>query len=974
MNALRPPCQPSSCAPAAWFASAAVVATEPRRAGWTLWATVLALLLAAPSPVLAADSAASADGAPAETGPSGTSGEPAGVDEEAGGLGSGADASEADDAGGVAPDAVEIAAPPRHGDDGRVDLTSAAARWPTLLPALDAYRRRRYAAARAAAVPLMDSDDRELRVAAGWIAAQSATRLGDGAAAEQAWRQLERSGPLADRARIELARRAESRGDAGRAIALLAAVSAEHLEIDEVRLRRLALHLDRGELDDARRAADLLVPDRLPAGLRPQWELLHGDLERRSLHRGKAIAAYLRAARSGGDAVRDAALERLAALGAAPTPLQRVELLLNHPLLRDGRPRHGQTAKVRRARIRLVEAAAALSPGLLEYAQGVIASAARESRSEALTLLARAAAAAQDDDVAAMALYRRGDLLGKMERDAEAAVDLDAALQRARDAEVARTVRFRLARLLLYLGRGLDGERLLQEAVVKDAGTVHELLALWGLGWRRWQIGDLEEAARYLNRLSERAGNAIAGSTQPWRAKAGYWLARIDAARGDAAGANARYAEVAARWPQSYYGVIASDRLHERDTEAAAKIQGSPPPVGDEPTPRIQDVDLRPDARLAEIALLVRLGEREQARRLLRARLAHGLPAGAIQLLALLYAADGQHQAALAVLERYVRTASAPDASTLALWRGAFPTPFRDAFERAAHETGVPRALLYAIARTESSFVPTAQSGVGAVGLMQLLPPVAVRIAALWGLPAKAAKRLKTPSANVALGARYLKELSRLVHDNHALVAAGYNAGPYAVRRWLEPANGQPSDVLVEALPSAGARSYAMMVVATAASYAWLYPAWDELEALRNGRPLRTPSTPGPFLVGRPAQTPPATAATLQAIVGDGSEDDDDGRALEPASPESATRPAEARAAAAQTNAKAQRGRHQKAKPSVGRGGAKKRAALGGRKRGREPTARTRSGPSLRKSAPAGGKRARTAARTAEVQRRRARL
>lgn len=944
------------------------------RLAWMRLAAALALLLTTPAAVCGATSASPADGAPGHAGAAGATSEPAGDEEEVSGQNGTADDAEADDAGGVAPDAVEVATPPRPGDDGRVDLSSATARWPTLLPALDAYRRRKFAAAHAAAAPLMDSTDRELRAAAGWIAAQAASRLGDRAAAEQAWRQLERSGALADRARIELARFAEARGDPGRAIALLAAVGAEHLEIDEVRLRRLALHLDRGELTEARRVHEMLLSDRLPAALRPQWELLHGDLERRSGQRSLAIGAYLRAARAGGDVVRDAALERLAALGAAPTPLQRVELLLNHPLLRDGRPRHGQTAQVRRARIRAVEAAASLSPGLLEYAQGVIASAGREGRGDALTLLARAAVAAQDDDVAAMALYRRGDLLGKMERDAEAAVDLDAALQRARDVEVARTIRFRLARLLLYLGRGLDGERLLQEAVVKDAGTVHELLALWGLGWRRWQIGDLEESARYLTRLSERAGNAIAGSTQPWRAKAGYWLARIDAARGDAASANVRYAEVAARWPQSYYGVIAHDRLHERDAEAAAKIQGSPPPVGDEPTPRIEDIDLRPDARLAEIALLVRLGEREQARRLLRARLAHGLPAGAVQLLALLHAADGQHQAALAVLERYVRTASAPDASTLALWRGAFPTPFRDAFERAAAETGVPRALLYAIARTESSFVPTAQSGVGAVGLMQLMPPVAVRIAALWGLPAKAAKRLRTPSANVALGARYLRELSRLVHDNHALVAAGYNAGPYAVRRWLEPASGQPSDVLVEALPSAGARSYAMTVVATAASYGWLYPAWNELGALRGGRPVRTPSTPGPFLVGRPAQTPPAAPATLQAIVGDGSEDGDEARDCERPGDDAPARTAMARGAVATRHGKVQPGSQRKTKASIGRAGPTKRAAFGRGKRGREPSARQSPGRGMRKAAPAGGKRERTATRTAEVHRRRARL
>ena len=100
------------------------------------------------------------------------------------------------------------------------------------------------------------------------------------------------------------------------------------------------------------------------------------------------------------------------------------------------------------------------------------------------------------------------------------------------------------------------------------------------------------------------------------------------------------------------------------------------------------------------------------------------------------------------------------------------PPAFRTAFAKAAAKTGVPLQLLVATAYQESRMNPQAQSGVGARGLLQLMPATA-RELRLDG---------DDPRANVLAGARYLRQmLDRF--GNVDLALAAYNAGPGAVER-----------------------------------------------------------------------------------------------------------------------------------------------------------------------------------------------
>lgn len=760
------------------------------------------------------------------------------------------DEPERDDGDDVAEDAVELAGAMTAGDLPVFDLSPLERTHPEIEPLLAACRAGRHHRVLRLVEAWSAHADAQVRAAADWCAARAAQASGDGARARAIWTRATAGGPLVDRAHLELAAYARRTGDLDGALRHWAAVRPDHPEAGGAALDRAAILLDRDDVAAAAAAIAPLVGARLPVRQRPRLALLRGDVARRQGRRDDAVAAYLAAWRAGDATLGGLALERLVALGRPPAPLERVvRMLQDRALRRRARSKDQRLAK--RAALAELDALAAASPGLADYAHGMLAARTRAERPRAVELLGAAVAQATDHAIASTAGLELGDLLGKMGRDDEAVSVLEGALSRAGEHPVAHRIRWRLHRLYLYLGRGLDAERLLTTLVATGPHARYGLLALWSLAWRRYALGDLGEAQRFLVRLDAVAGAALTGTRQPWRAKAGYWLGRVQADLGAAAAARQHWLEVARRWPQSYYGLLALDRLGEIDPALAARQQGSPPPDhADAAPPRPPEIRLARHERLAEVVLLVRIGEHRAARNQLRDLLARGLPPGAVQLLAALYAADGHERAALAVLQRYVRRAGRPDRSTLTLWRAAFPTPFAKDIDKASQESGVPRSLIYAIARTESAFEPTARSGAGAYGLMQLLPKVGDKIAELWNLRKPGKRGLLRAGPNIACGARYLAELGRFFRGNTALLAVGYNAGPYAAQRWLKAGGQVPTDVYVEALPSGGARSYAMTVVSVAATYAWLYPEWAEVGLQRLGRPAMVPAELGPFMTG----------------------------------------------------------------------------------------------------------------------------
>ena len=114
--------------------------------------------------------------------------------------------------------------------------------------------------------------------------------------------------------------------------------------------------------------------------------------------------------------------------------------------------------------------------------------------------------------------------------------------------------------------------------------------------------------------------------------------------------------------------------------------------------------------------------------------------------------------------------------------------------------------LVMAVIRAESSFDAEAESPVGALGLMQLMPATAEWIAGRIGLDFEQVDLLR-PRYNIRMGTYYLRHLIELFEEVDTALAA-YNAGMGNVWRWLEDEQYSADGRTLHTIPFTETRNY----------------------------------------------------------------------------------------------------------------------------------------------------------------------
>lgn len=316
--------------------------------------------------------------------------------------------------------------------------------------------------------------------------------------------------------------------------------------------------------------------------------------------------------------------------------------------------------------------------------------------------------------------------------------------------------------------------------------------------------GDLEFLSGFiaLRKLNDPAlalphFDRLAAATTPIsQARALYWLGRVDEALGDKAKARKAYGK-AAQHQTSYYGMLAAEKLGLTLDESL--LSNAPPPGSWKRAAYAKSSVLEAAVRLAAAG-----NEQLSARFMLH--LGESLSDAELGSLAGLALDLGQYRSAVLI-------------SKAATERGLiFPAAYFPVPDMIPEKLPVSRALALSIARRESEFDPEARSPAGALGVMQVLPSTAAKVARDQGIKYSEAKLGSDPAYNATLGAAYLKELVDQFGPSVALVASGYNAGPGRPRGWVG-AFGDPrlasTDVVdwVEMIPFTETRTYVMRVV-----------------------------------------------------------------------------------------------------------------------------------------------------------------
>ena len=288
---------------------------------------------------------------------------------------------------------------------------------------------------------------------------------------------------------------------------------------------------------------------------------------------------------------------------------------------------------------------------------------------------------------------------------------------------------------------------------------------------------------------------ALSAATTPMsRSRAHYWLGRAHEAHGRRDQARASYQQ-AAHLSAHYYGQL-----------ARAKLGDNTLPVR---RPSVSDQAGLAVPAVRAVSMLYQIGERDLARAILADLGSHSNDEAALHGAAQVAIRAGDAKGVLTV-------------GKLATNRGlpfdvhAFPTFGIPAFRPVGQP--VDKAVVYAIARQESTFDPQAVSHAGARGLLQLMPATAQITARKAGIGFDAARLTRDPAYNAALGSAHLGELVADYQGSYILTFAAYNAGARRVREWIE-AYGDPRDPnvdpidWVERIPFSETRNYVQRVM-----------------------------------------------------------------------------------------------------------------------------------------------------------------
>jgi len=154
-------------------------------------------------------------------------------------------------------------------------------------------------------------------------------------------------------------------------------------------------------------------------------------------------------------------------------------------------------------------------------------------------------------------------------------------------------------------------------------------------------------------------------------------------------------------------------------------------------------------------------------------------------------------------------------------WRTAFPLPYESSLRSAAAGNNVDPMFMAGLIRQESAFESNAVSHQGAMGLMQVMPGTASKLARQLRVRYARAS-LTDPGYNLKLGARYLADLLQ-IFGTHEAVLAAYNAGEDRVVQWTAGQNYLETAEFVESIPFTETRDYVQIVIRNADVYRQIY-------------------------------------------------------------------------------------------------------------------------------------------------------
>ncbi len=334
--------------------------------------------------------------------------------------------------------------------------------------------------------------------------------------------------------------------------------------------------------------------------------------------------------------------------------------------------------------------------------------------------------------------------------------------------------------------------------VAADANSEY---GLWSMGLIYFKEQKYAESQKYFSKILNltQINNARKTEAAFWAGRAADIVGNTDAAK--------KYWKIAAAYPMSFYGALASTML------------------GDVPAYEFfdqdcddEDIEELQQSKYGRHALaLIQVGRKDRAERYLKYLVtskASDKTLHAVNAVSSLY---GLPSVSILV-SGVMRDRGILEINDDIIYSAQYPLPDWEPMGG----WSIDRALLLAITKQESGFKPNAKSNAGANGLMQIMPSTAKRVARKNDVKMSDIDMSK-PEHNMFLGQQYIVDLlsHQVIKNNIIKMLIAYNAGMGNLVQFEKMFSTSDPLLYIESFPAYETRNYIKRVM----SNLWLYRA-----------------------------------------------------------------------------------------------------------------------------------------------------
>ena len=428
-----------------------------------------------------------------------------------------------------------------------------------------------------------------------------------------------------------------------------------------------------------------------------------------------------------------------------------------------------------------------------------------------------AALSISDAEVDAERFYSLSDFYRGQHDDAELNAAVETAVTRAPSSRWAEAALFLAGN---YYWVQLDRDRAsgyYKRLADQFQASSNAAAAQWRVAWTATLKRQPEAASLLEDHVQKFPGS-------PFTPDAVYWLGRLSEEAGAIPLARGYYKKLTERFPMNYFGSLAAERARMVGAGAIqySAVLDAIPPLLQVPSPSgamsaaAAGHQVRADA-LRSIAF-----DTSAELELRAGYAATGEPRFLIEAA---QAADQAQQygvALLAIRQLYPQLeARGFDDVPREAWMAAYALPFESSIRRWSGAGKLDPMLVAGLIHQESDFQPQARSNKNAIGLMQLLPSTARRLAKQSRVN-YAQGRLVDPDYNIRLGTVYFAGLEKQFGTIEGALAA-YNAGEDRVIGWTAGPPYRETAEFVDSIPFTETRQYVEIIARNAEIYRRLY-------------------------------------------------------------------------------------------------------------------------------------------------------